>query len=571
PMKTNLPVSNKNVDYPANKQLISTTDLDSYITYVNDDFMEVSGYDWDELIGSPHNVVRHPDTPPALFKDLWETIRNGDVWNAVLKNRCKNGDHYWVNAYVTPVFSGSEIVGYQSVRTKPTAEQVREAEQLYRTLNQDRSKEVPKKRRLRDVSLGTWLAVVVAILVLLSAAKMWDATTSHLKLTSAIQEAEAIYAASEQSGAGAQSQIDEIRAITSSGYYGTVLLAGINIVALIVIYFLLRRYVFCPLIAIRGVLKRMAGGQLRQDIRVASKNEVGELHQSAKLLQARLNTVFGHFSESAGALTKAAEQLNNTGQRTAGGMKTQQNEVEQVATAMNEMASTVDEVARNAAQTAQAVQDAENQAQTGKTQVAQTHEAVAQLSARFDRTAESIETLQEHGDKIDTIIQVIGGIAEQTNLLALNAAIEAARAGEHGRGFAVVAEEVRSLARKTQDSTQEIREMIENLRAGIHDSVGNVQAGRERMEAVEEQASQTDRALESISQAIATITDMSSQIATATEEQSAVAEEMSRNITSIAAQTEHTTDDSREVVESGQKLSSMSAKLVELLNQFNKR
>ena len=569
-MKTNLPVTNKNVDYPADKQLISTTDLDSYITYVNDDFMEVSGYDWDELIGSPHNVVRHPDTPPALFKDLWETIRNGEVWNAVLKNRCKNGDHYWVNAYVTPVFSGSEIVGYQSVRTKPTAEQVRRAEQVYRTLNQDRSKDVPKKRRLRDVSLGTWLAVVVAILVLLSGAKIWDATTSHLRLTTTIQEAEAIYSAKDRT-AGAQSQVDEIRAITTNSYYSTVLLAGINIVALIVIYFLLRRYVFCPIIAIRGVLKRMAGGQLRQDIRVRSKNEVGELHQSAKLLQARLNTVFGHFSESAGALTQAAGQLDSTGQRTARGMESQQNEVEQVATAMNEMASTVDEVARNAAETAQAVQDAETQAETGKKQVAETHEAVAQLSARFDRTAESIEKLQEHGDKIDTIIQVIGGIAEQTNLLALNAAIEAARAGEHGRGFAVVAEEVRSLARKTQDSTQEIREMIENLRAGIHDSVGNVQSGRERMEAVEEQASQTDRALESISQAIVTINDMSSQIATATEEQSAVAEEMSRNITSIAAQTEHTTEDSRQVVESGQRLSSMSAKLVELLNQFNKR
>ena len=570
-MKTNLPVTNRNVDYPADQQLISTTDLDSYITYVNDDFIEVSGYDWDELIGSPHNVVRHPDTPPALFKDMWETIRNGEVWNAVLKNRCKNGDHYWVNAYVTPVFSGDEIVGYQSVRTKPSPDEIRHAEQLYHRLNQDRSRDVPKKRRLRDVSLGTGLAVVVTVLMLLSALKLWDATMNHLTLTAVLQEAETAAATVDSDSPGTRSQIDEIRAITTSGYYSTVLLAGINIVALAVIYLLLRRHVLRPITAIRGVLKGMAGGQLRQEIPVTNRNEVGELHQSAKLLQARLNTVFGHFSESASALTDAAGQLDLTGQRTAQGMENQQNEVEQVATAMNEMASTVDEVARNAAETARALQDAESQAQTGKTQVTETHAAIAQLSDRFDRTAHSIDKLQEHGDRIDIIIQVIGGIADQTNLLALNAAIEAARAGEHGRGFAVVADEVRSLARKTQDSTQEIREMIENLRDGIHDSVDNVQAGRARMETVEKQASATDRALASISEAIVTIADMSSQIATATEEQSAVAEEMSRNITEIASQTERTTEDSRQVVESGQRLSSMSTKFATLLDQFNKR
>ncbi len=570
-MKVNLPVTNKNVDYPADRQLISTTDLQSHITYVNEDFMEVSGFDWDDLIGHPHNVVRHPDTPPALFKDMWQTIRAGEVWNQVLKNRCKNGDHYWVNAYVTPVYAGNEIVGYQSVRTKPTPEQIRRAERVYKEFNADKTKEVSHGRRLRDLSLGTWLAAAFALLVVFSGLKLLDAIDNNRELQTVIAEAEAVYADGSTSGGGAEAQVEQIRAITTSSFYSTIVLALINIAVLVVIYLFLKRSVFIPVLAIGSTLKRMAGGELRQAIPVSGKNEVGQLQQSAKLLQARLNTIFGHFTESAQALREASGKLDEMGQRTTRGMESQHSEVEQVATAMHQMASTVDEVARNAAETAQAVQDAESQAEHGKRQVSETHGAVAQLAERFDRTAVSIETLQDHGDKIDTIIQVIGGIADQTNLLALNAAIEAARAGEHGRGFAVVAEEVRSLASKTQDSTQEIREMIENLRAGIRDSVNNVQAGREQMESVEHQASATDEALESISGAILTINEMSSQIATATEEQSAVADEMNRNITSIAGQTESTTDDSRQVVDLSRQLSSMSAKLVQLLDQFSRQ
>lgn len=564
-MKVNLPVTQKNFDFPSDWQLISTTDLKGRITYVNEDFIKVSGFEWDELIGKNHNVIRHPDMPPAAFKDLWDTVKKGEVWSQMVKNRCKNGDHYWVLAYVTPVYAGDQIVGYQSIRTKPSGEQIRKAEKLYRELNDKKATELPKKRSLANVSFMAWLFLVVGLLVVLSGLKVGEAVVAQGNIEAALTTS-----ATGEATALTAGEAEEVLAATRSNYLSNLVLAGVNILALLVILLLVRRFIFVPMKTTSEALTRMAGGQLKQTIQVSGNNEVGQLNQSAKLLQARLSTVFGHFNESAGSLTSAAEQLAATGKKASEGTESQLGQVEQVATAMNEMASTVQEVARNAAETASAVQNAERETNTGRGEVAQTHEAIGTLSTQFDETAQSIRTLKEHGDRIDTIIQVIGGIAEQTNLLALNAAIEAARAGEHGRGFAVVAEEVRSLAKKTQDSTQEIRSMIEALRGGISDSVQSVEAGRTHMERVEHQADETNNALNSIAEAVDVINNMSSQIATATEEQSAVADEMNRNISSISGKAEETTESARDVSELGGQLTKMSKSLRDLLAQFDR-
>ena len=530
-MKVNLPVTQKNVDYPADMQLISTTDLKGQITYVNHDFIKVSGFSWDELIGRPHNLIRHPDMPPAAFKDLWETIKAGRVWHQLVKNRCKNGDHYWVDAYVTPVYAGDEIVGYQSIRTKPSEAAIRKAEACYRSINEKKTDKLPKKRRLADLSLKRIILSGLAVLAV-------------IQLLEIIQPA----------------------------WLDTSIGLGVELFGILLnlaLGWLLWQRVFRPLALTGENLRRMAGGKLKQVIHVSGENEIGELNQSAKLLQARLNTVFGQFTESAMSLTASADQLSTTGKQTSRRMDQQTREVEQVATAMNEMAQTVDEVARSAAETAQAVEQADSEAHGGKEQVRRTHVAVEELSGQFEQTATSIQALREHGDRIDSIIQVIGGIADQTNLLALNAAIEAARAGEYGRGFAVVAEEVRSLASKTQDSAGEIREMIESLRGGIQEAVSAVEAGRDRMGQVESQTSATDQALDSITEAVDQINNMSTQIATATEEQSSVAEEMNRNITTISGETEDTLENSREVASLGSELASMAGQLQKLLAQFN--
>ncbi|MFI9652537.1 methyl-accepting chemotaxis protein [Guyparkeria halopsychrophila] len=530
-MKVNLPVTQKDVDYPADMQLISTTDLKGQITYVNQDFIKVSGFSWDELIGRPHNLIRHPDMPAAAFKDLWQTIKAGRIWHQLVKNRCKNGDHYWVDAYVTPVYAGDEIVGYQSIRTKPSKEAIAKAENLYRWMNEKKVEKLPSKKRLADLSLSRFSLMGLAALGMIQLLEVIDP-----------------------------------RWLAASGRLGLELF---GILLTIALAWLLWRGIFRPLEQTSQILRRIAGGKLRQPIHVSGENEIGQINQSAKLLQARLGTVFGQFTESALSLTASADQLSATGAQTSRRMDQQTREVEQVATAMNEMAQTVEEVAHSAARTAETVERADREAHGGKEQVRRTHAAVGELSSQFEQTAGSIESLRAHGDRIDSIIQVIGGIADQTNLLALNAAIEAARAGEHGRGFAVVAEEVRSLASKTQDSAGEIRDMIETLRQGIRSAVESVEQGRGRMDDVEQQAGATDRALDSITEAVDEISQMSTQIATATEEQSAVAEEMSRNITSISGETEETNENSRDIATLGQALSTMAADLQTLLAQFN--
>lgn len=212
----------------------------------------------------------------------------------------------------------------------------------------------------------------------------------------------------------------------------------------------------------------------------------------------------------------------------------QKEEVDKVATAMTQMSATVQEVARNATEAAEAAQRADDETTNGKNVVSQAIEAIDLLATEVDQAANVIHRLEHDSDEIGAVLDVIRGIAEQTNLLALNAAIEAARAGEQGRGFAVVADEVRTLAQRTQQSTQEIQNMIERLQAGAQDAVKAMEQGRTRAQAGVTQAAEAGASLETITNAVSTISDMNAMIATAAEEQSVVAEEINLNITSIS-------------------------------------
>jgi methyl-accepting chemotaxis protein len=251
-------------------------------------------------------------------------------------------------------------------------------------------------------------------------------------------------------------------------------------------------------------------------------------------------------------------------------MERQQGETAQVATAMNEMVATVQEVAKNTGEAAHAAEVSDEKTKAGKALVVETRSTIHNLAGEVERSAEVIDQLKGDSEKINSIMDVISGIAEQTNLLALNAAIEAARAGEQGRGFAVVADEVRTLAQRTQDSTSEIRDMIEHLQSGIGDAVSVMARGRDQAGTAVSQADETGLALDSILESVATIHQMNIQIATAAEEQNAVAEEMNRNVVTINELSEHSTLASREVATSGQELADMAKKLKELVTQFSK-
>ncbi|MDA3878485.1 MAG: PAS domain-containing methyl-accepting chemotaxis protein [Halothiobacillus sp.] len=532
-MKINVPVTQNGVTFSDEDFLVSTTDLKGIITYANDIFIHVSGYSRAELIGKNHNIIRHPDMPPAAFANLWQTLKKGESWRNIVKNRSKNGDYYWVDAYVSPLYKEKEVIGYQSVRTRPSDVQIAAAERLYRQLNENPDAVIPHKRHFRNLSALMLINIGMISLML------FQIFNFILLLRGA----------------------DNLSTMR-------VVIGFIGVLWPLPMYYVMRS-LFAPIHRTAQWLQNMTSGVLRERIDVLGRNEVGMIAESTKSLQARLITMIGEFTESSVTLSSVADKLSASSEHSVQGLEQQTRQTEMVASAMHEMTATVQDVARNASQTAEAVQQAQKQTAEGRQELQRTHVAINQLASRLDSTAKAIDSLRAKGDAIEKVVKLISGIADQTNLLALNAAIEAARAGEHGRGFAVVADEVRSLAAKTQSSTIEIRDMIKQLRGGIVEAVDAVQQGHSQMEQVKERATATEQSLGSINSAVQHIGDMSTQIAAATEEQSMVAEEMNGNIIEISNQTEVATRLSRDNAVLGVQIAELSVDLNRIVSAYN--
>ncbi len=274
------------------------------------------------------------------------------------------------------------------------------------------------------------------------------------------------------------------------------------------------------------------------------------------------------FTKTSTELGIMSSQIAEITERTQREILRQQHETDQVATAMNEMSATVEEVARHAANAAEAAHTADTAANEGAQIAEETRAGIEALVGEVDRAAEVIKKLDEESNNIGMVLDVIKNIAEQTNLLALNAAIEAARAGEQGRGFAVVADEVRTLASRTQQSTQEIEEMITRLQAGANESVKVMGSALEKGHEGARRVERTAEALADILGAVQAINEMNTQIATAAEEQSAVANEINRNIANISEVAHHTTQGAEEARHAGEQLASLSMELQQLVKKY---
>lgn len=318
-----------------------------------------------------------------------------------------------------------------------------------------------------------------------------------------------------------------------------------------------------------NAMHAMSKGDLTYKIDLRGKDEFAwmcwEYSQGRKGFSNLVKEILG----SAGQLATAAEELSAITEQSNTGVMRQQGEIDQVATAMNEMSATVSEVSNNAANAASAAQDADNNAKDGWQVVNTTVETINNLASEVERTSEVIENLKGDSISIGTVLDVIRDIAEQTNLLALNAAIEAARAGEQGRGFAVVADEVRTLASRTQQSTREINDMIERLQNGANQAVSVMEMGRAKAEESVEQAAKAGEALQSITSVVDNIKSMNMQIASAAEEQSSTAEEINRNIVNISEVAQDTANGSQQTANASDQLAKLASGLQSQVAKFN--
>ncbi|WP_295513730.1 methyl-accepting chemotaxis protein [uncultured Pseudomonas sp.] len=351
-------------------------------------------------------------------------------------------------------------------------------------------------------------------------------------------------------------------------WFGSLAVLGVALLLTIALAWGLTRSIVKPLRAAISAARSMADGDLRQTLQVQGRDEPSQLLEALAGMQASLRQALGLINATSDQLGSACGEVSRITQRNLGEVAQQHDEIQQAATAVNEMTAAVEEVAGNAVSTSQASDDSQRIAQRGSQQVQHTLSTIRTLGQGMDEASTDIEQLAEESQKIGTVLDVIRAIAEQTNLLALNAAIEAARAGDAGRGFAVVADEVRALAGRTQSSTAEIEQMVSRIQNGTRQAVDAMQSGTRQVSESLVSAEASGQALEEINQAIVAIHERNLVIASAAEEQAQVAREIDRNLVNIRDLSVRNSDASSQVGKAIDELNGTSGELQRMLHRF---
>lgn len=365
-----------------------------------------------------------------------------------------------------------------------------------------------------------------------------------------------------------QTELIDSTIAQSNWTQSAVLIIGLAVCVLLALFF--PPLISKPLNLLLERFRDMAKGEgdLTARIHLQRTDELGKVADAFNEFIEKLQRTIQKVSSMAEQVATSSEQLSSISEQSNQSIKQQHQAVEQVATAIHEMSATVDEIAKNANEAAQSAQEADTHTRSGRKAVGETVDAIQALANQVHQITQVIDKVADDSNNINRVIEVIGSIAEQTNLLALNAAIESARAGEYGRGFSVVADEVRTLASRTQQSTQEIQDMIERLQSATSEAVSSMNAGRESADATVDKAQRADSALKGITDAVTEINDMNNHIATAADEQSSVTEDINKNVSTITDIAEQSAQSSAQVRESSDDLAKLSMSLQRELQQF---
>ncbi|CAM3681588.1 Aerotaxis receptor [Vibrio aerogenes CECT 7868] len=474
--KRNQSILNEEVTFGKDEELVSTTDLRGVITYANEAFCRVAGYSFEELHRKNHNIVRHPDMPKAAFKDMWEHLQAGQPWRGAVKNRCKDGRYYWVDAFVTPIYENNQCIGYQSVRTLPDAKVKDRAEKLYARLN--RGQPTAPLAMVKTIQFRSFAALLL------------------------------------------------IGAII-----GLSTVAGLIADILIPLVFI---GLFWPELFRQPKYEDQLKAQYDSVSRyVYSEHPDNIADFQLKMYEGKVRTILGRVTDSCQVMKQQAISLGDEAIASQSNVEQESMELESVSSSLEEMVASIEEVANSSATSSDQVQLASEQCHQAVGQVTQVSSVISSVVNNVEESTHSTQALSEKLDSINSLMAEIQGIAEQTNLLALNAAIEAARAGEQGRGFAVVADEVRSLSQRTHKTTESIQETMGQVTSALAELVKSMECSRQSAAGSIEAAEQTSQAIASLREIIGNISDASLQISTATEQQSVVAKEINVNVSKI--------------------------------------
>ncbi len=503
-MRVNLPVTQREIELAPTTLIVSTTDAQGRITHCNGSFCAISGYGYDELIGQPHNIVRHPDMPPEAYKDLWATVGRGRPWTGIVKNRCKNGDHYWVKANVTAILEGGKPVAYMSVRQHAHPQEIQAAEALYAQLARERESGHHTIRlhagRVRGVS---WRDLPQRIHRMSLAQRL---TTGLVLVQGASFGSH--WAGLDLWGAGA--------------------VALVGSVALVAWF---QRSMQTYLEEAERFAGDLAGCNLTTDIEHVHPHPLSQLVRALLQVQINLRATISDTRDAVTGTGVATEEIARGSQDLSGRTEQQAGELQRSAAAIQHIAGSIQQTARTAGEVADQSQ--------------QTALAAGEGGAAMERMGTTIDAVEASSRQVAEIVKIIEGIAFQTNILALNAAVEAARAGEQGRGFAVVASEVRALAGRSAQAAQEVRTLIHasteqvadttRQMAGASEAIGRTVAEVHRVatmiQGITQTASTQASDIAQVNQAVAELDRM-------TQANAALVEEMTAALESLHQRTE---------------------------------